>query len=455
MLMARCLSAVASRIDGRLSGTDSNFGVVGTDSRTLPRGALFVAIVGERFDGNAYVAAAAERGAAGAIVSRLQDVPLPQIEVDDTRQAFGAMAKAWRENFDIPVIAVTGSAGKTTVKELTAAILAVGRTLCVTEGNLNNDIGVPLSLMRLAEDDELMVVELGANHAGEIEGLGGLVEPTIAVITNAGAAHLEGFGSIAGVAKAKGELLDCLPADGVAVLNADDEYFDDWRQRAGHRRVVSFGLSESADYRLVGEPTTDRNGSSFSVRMPDGQTVDVRLALFGRANLVNALAAIAAASAAGASVAEIREGLAGVRPVKGRMCRLNGKNGATLIDDSYNANPSAARAALDFLAGCPGTRIFVLGDMLELGVAQRELHREIGRYAVGRCDRLVAIGDLAAEAAVGFGSQGSEFSDIDSARDAVLESLAPDVTVLVKASRSIGLDRLVKALAAADGVESC
>jgi len=453
--MARRLAAVASRIDGRLSGADSEFGVVGTDSRTLPAGALFVAIVGEKFDGNAYVAAAAERGAAGAIVSRLQDVPLPQIEVADTRRAFGAMAKAWRENFDIPVIAVTGSAGKTTVKELTAAILAVGKKLCVTEGNLNNDIGVPLSLMRLAADDQLMVVELGANHAGEIAELGRLVEPTIAVITNAGAAHLEGFGSIAGVARAKGELLDCLPADGVVVLNADDKYFDDWRRRAGQRRIVSFGLSESADYRLVGEPATDSDGSNFSVGMPDGQTIDIRLPLFGRANLVNALAAIAAASAAYATVAEIREGLAGVRPVKGRMCRLTGRNGATLIDDSYNANPSAARAALDYLAGCPGLRIFVLGDMLELGAAERTLHREIGQYAVGRCDRLFAIGGLAAEAAEGFGPLGSTFYDIEAARDALLEMLNPEATVLVKASRSIGLDRLVTALAAADGGEPC
>jgi UDP-N-acetylmuramoyl-tripeptide--D-alanyl-D-alanine ligase len=325
----------------------------------------------------------------------------------------------------------------------------------VTAGNLNNDIGVPLSLMRLAPDDQLLVVELGANHAGEIAGLGNLVEPTVAVITNAGAAHLEGFGSIAGVAKAKGELIDSLPDDGVAVLNADDDYFDEWRERAGRRRVVSFGLAGSADYRLVGEPGIRSNGSVFSVGMPDGRTIDIRLALFGRANLINALAAIAAASAAGATVAAIGEGLAGVRPVKGRMCPVKGLHGTTLIDDSYNANPSAARAALDFLADCEGQRIFVLGDMLELGAAERALHREIGQYAVGRCDRLVAVGDLAAQAAEAFGSRSSAFSDIDSARDAVLADLGPDVTVLIKASRSIGLDRLVTALADADGDESC
>jgi UDP-N-acetylmuramoyl-tripeptide--D-alanyl-D-alanine ligase len=389
------------------------------------------------------------------MVSRLQDVALPQIEVADTRRAFGAMAKAWRENFDIPVIAVTGSAGKTTVKELTASILGVSRKLCVTEGNLNNDIGVPLSLMRLDESDQLMVVELGANHAGEIAGLGDLVEPTIAVITNAGAAHLEGFGSIAGVAAAKGELIDCLPDDGTAVLNADDEFFEQWRERAGTRRILSFGFADAADYRLVGEILIDSRGSGFSVATPDGQRIEVRLALFGRANIANALAAIAAASAAGASADEIRKGLALARPVKGRMCRLSGKGGATVIDDSYNANPSAAKAALDYLAACQGKRIFVLGDMLELGAAERDLHREVGSYAIGRCDQLVAIGDLAAEAAKAFGSPGSSYADIDAAAAAVVARLAPDVTVLVKASRSVGLERLVQALAQAEGAKPC
>jgi UDP-N-acetylmuramoyl-tripeptide--D-alanyl-D-alanine ligase len=451
--MARSLSAVASKVDGRLAGADCAFGEVATDSRTLPAGALFVAIEGERFDGNEYVAAAAERGAVGALVSHVQDLPLPQIEVDDTRRAFGAMAKAWRENFEIPVVAVTGSAGKTTVKELTAAILGVGRKLCVTEGNLNNDIGVPLSLMRLDESDQMMVVELGANHAGEIASLGDLVKPTIAVITNAGAAHLEGFGSIAGVAAAKGELLDCLADDGVAVLNADDDYFEDWKKRAGTRRVVSFGFSEAADYRLDGGVETDSAGSHFFVRTPDGQRIEIRFGLFGRANLANALAAIAAASAAGATADEIRAGLSRARPVKGRMNRLAGKGGSTLIDDSYNANPSAARAALDFLAGAAGKRIFVLGDMLELGSEARALHREIGEYASGRCDQFVAIGDLAAEAARAYGANASCYQDIESAAASVSELLAPDVTVLIKASRSIGLDRLVKALA--EGGEPC
>jgi UDP-N-acetylmuramoyl-tripeptide--D-alanyl-D-alanine ligase len=453
--MARRLAAVARTIDGRLAGPDAAFGVVGTDTRTLPPGSLFVAIEGERFDGNDFVAVAAEKGAAGAMVSRLQDLPLPQIEVDDTRRAFGAMARAWRENFDIPVIAVTGSAGKTTVKELAGAILGTGRKVCITEGNLNNDIGVPLCLMRLDASDEAMVVELGANHAGEIANLGRLVEPTIAVITNAGAAHLEGFGSVAGVAAAKGELIDCLPDDGVAVLNADDAYFEEWRRRAGRRRVLSFGLDAPADYRPVGEAGAEDGGSRFVVATPGGDRLDIFLPLLGRANLANALAAIASASAAGARPDEIRRGLGGIRPVRGRMQKRRGLRGATLIDDSYNANPSAARSALDYLAARRGRRILALGDMLELGDESVALHREIGEYARGRCDALVAIGDLAAEAAEGFGDRASCFADIESAASMLREELAADVTVLIKASRSMGLERLVAALAEPEGSESC
>jgi UDP-N-acetylmuramoyl-tripeptide--D-alanyl-D-alanine ligase len=426
--MARRLSAVAERIGGRLSGGDASFGAVVTDTRSLPPGSLFVAIRGERFDGNAFVSAAAGQGAVGAIVSERQDVALPQIEVNDTRRAFG------------------GSAGKTTVKELIGSVLGMSGKVCMTEGNLNNDIGVPLSLMRLEPDDEAMVVELGANHAGEIANLGSLVEPTVAVITNAGPAHLEGFGSIAGVAAAKGELIDSLGTTGVAVLNADDDYFDEWRERAGSRRVVSFGWNESADVRPAGDIVSANGASRFTLAMPAGGHIDVRLALLGRANVANALAAAAAAHAAGSCADDIRRGLEAASAVKGRMRQLAGLRGATLIDDSYNANPSAARAALDYLAGCNGRRIFVLGDMLELGDDTRQLHREVGEYAASRCDELIAVGDLSREAADAFGSGATPLADIDAAAAVLRKRMSPDVTVLIKASRSIGLDRLVAAL---------
>jgi UDP-N-acetylmuramoyl-tripeptide--D-alanyl-D-alanine ligase len=445
--MARRLSAVAASVAGRLIGEDAAFGAVSTDTRSLVPGSLFVAIRGERYDGNDYIAAAAERGAVGALVSRPGKAGVAQIAVADTRIAFGDMARAWRGNFAIPVVAITGSAGKTTVKELCAAILGVNRKVCVTEGNLNNDIGVPLILMRLDSSHEALVVELGANHAGEIANLGAIVEPTIAVITMAGPAHLEGFGSLEGVALAKGELIDSLPADGVAVLNADDRFFPEWRRRAGRRTVLSFGFAASANVRLDGVPEVSGEGSRFTIAMPHRRRIEVRLPLLGRANVGNALAAAAAASAAGASDEDIRQGLAKARAVKGRMHPLRGRAGATLIDDSYNANPSAARAALDFLATCGGTRIFVLGDMLELGAEAEALHAGVGEYARGRCDLLVTVGKLAARAAEGFGAAAQRFDTLEAAAPELLGRLGPGVTVLVKASRSMGLDRLVAMLA--------
>ena len=453
--MARRLSAVAESVAGRLIGADTEFGTVSTDTRSLAPGSLFVAIRGERFDGNDYVAAAAERGAVGALVSRPGAARVAQIAVTDTRLAFGDMARAWRRNFAIPVVAVTGSAGKTTVKELCAAILGVNRKICVTEGNLNNDIGVPLILMRLDASHEALVIELGANHAGEIAHLGAIVEPTIAVITMAGPAHLEGFGSLEGVARAKGELIDALPADGVAVLNADDRFFPEWRRRAGDRRVLSFGFAAAADVRLDGTALVSGAGSRFTIAMPRDRRIEVRLPLLGRANVGNALAAAAAASAAGASDEDIRRGLAKARAVKGRMHPLPGRGGATLIDDSYNANPSAARAALDFLATCNGERIFVLGDMLELGAEAESLHAGVGEYARGRCDLLVAVGRLAAGAALGFGAGAQSFASLEDAAPRLLERLGPGVTVLVKASRSMGLDRLVALLAQPAEDRSC
>lgn len=447
-MMARTLAAVACEVQGRLIGADQAFGLVTTDTRSLSPGALFVAIAGDRFDGNDFINDAHAKGAAGALVSRVAASPLPQIEVRDTRRAFGAMARAWRESFPIPVVAVTGSSGKTTVKELIAAILGVSRAICVTQGNLNNDIGVPLTLMRLSEEHDALVVELGANHAGEIDYLAGLVQPTVAVITNAAAAHLEGFGSLEGVAAAKGELFDHLPRAGTAVINADDRFRAEWLARAPCEFKVTFGFAPQADCRVIGEPTFGASGSEFTMRLPDGEELDVLLPLLGRQNVANALAAAAAAQAVGVSAEDIAAGLARAVPVRGRLRAVAGKGGATLIDDSYNANPGSVRAALDHLAALGGRRILVLGNMAELGPTARALHREIGEYARGRCDELLAIGDLATEAVAAFGSSGRSLGDIDAACVALVPQLTNGVTVLVKGSRVMGLDRLVKALEA-------
>jgi UDP-N-acetylmuramoyl-tripeptide--D-alanyl-D-alanine ligase len=407
---------------------------------------LFVAIPGDRFDGNDFVGEALAKGAAGALVSRLASAPLPQIEVRDSRRALGAMARAWRASFAIPLIAVTGSSGKTTVKELIAAILGVSRSVCVTQGNLNNDIGVPLTLLRLSNEHDAAVIELGANHGGEIDYLASLAQPTVGVITNAAAAHLEGFGSLRGVCVAKGELLDHLPRAGTAVLNADDQFRSDWVARSRCEFTVTFGFAENADCRVTGEPVYMATGSEFPMRLPDGAEADVWLPLLGRQNVANALAAAAAAQAIGVSTDDIVAGLARAAPVRGRLRAAAGRNGATIIDDSYNANPGSVRAALDHLAHLSGRRILVLGNMAELGVTAPALHREIGEYARGRCDLLLAIGELAGEAATAFGSAGRLVANLEAARAALEPLLASDVTILVKGSRVMGLDRLVKTL---------
>ncbi len=444
--MARTLAAVAREVQGTLVGADRAFGVVTTDTRALGPGSLFVAIPGDRFDGNDFVDEASAKGAAGALVSRLATSPLPQIEVRDSRRALGAMGRAWRASFSLPVVAVTGSSGKTTVKELVAAILGVSRSICVTQGNLNNDIGVPLTLMRLTHEHDALVIELGANHAGEIDYLARLAQPTVGIITNAAEAHLEGFGSLRGVCAAKGELLDHLPRAGTAVLNADDQFCRDWVARSRCEFTVTFGFAANADCRVLGEPHFRATGSEFRMRLPDGEEADVWLPLLGRQNVANALAAAAAAQAIGASSEDIVAGLARAAPVRGRLRAVPGRNGATIIDDSYNANPGSVHAALDHLAALSGRRILVFGNMAELGPTAPALHQEIGEYARGRCDVLLAIGDLASEAATVFGAAGQCLPDIEAAREALDPLLTSDTTVLVKGSRVMGLDRLVRTL---------
>jgi len=446
--MARTLSAVAREVGGELVGEDSEFEGVSIDSRELESGSLFVAISGDRFDGNDFLADAQSKGAAGAVVSRLASLSLPQVRVLDTRDAFAQVARAWRGNFSIPVIAVTGSNGKTTVKALIANILGARREICVTRGNLNNDLGVPLTLMELGEEDEVLVIELGANHPGEIGYLSELAQPTVGVITNANAAHLEGFGSIAGVAAAKGELLDHLPRAGTAVINADDKHCADWRARSQAEKVISFGLGNGADCKVNGEIVVEPEGSRFTLQLPEGAELQMQLPLAGRHNVLNSLAAAAAAHAVGASGEEIQTGLSQAHAVEGRLNLLPGRGGAMIIDDSYNANPESTRAALDFLRECKGNRLFVLGDMAELGETAPALHREIGEYARECCDALFAIGDLSRHAAAGYGGDGRFFSELASLQQALEPLLAEDTTFLLKGSRVMELDRLVARLGA-------
>jgi len=438
------LSGAARAINARQEGEDRTFNGVSTDSRTLQRGELFVALHGPHYDGHAFLGDAQSRGAAAAMVSRKVEVDLPRLVVDDTRLALGRLAAAWRAGFAIPVVGVTGSNGKTTVKEMLAAILGEAGPVLATRGNLNNDIGLPLTLLRLRREHRFAVIEMGASHAGEIAYLTGLTRPTVALVTNAGPAHLEGFGSLEGVARAKGELFANLPNDGVAVINADDPFAPLWRELAGKRRCVGFGLQAPAEVSAAW--LGDATGTRLSVQHPDG-IVEVSLKLPGRHNVMNALAAAAAALAAGADPAMIKHGLERMAPVKGRLETRAGGNGAAVIDDTYNANPLSLRAALEVLGLCRGDKVLVLGDMAELGADAEALHAQAGRQAreLG-VDRLYAVGPLSRAAADAFGAGGQHFPSEAELVAGLGPELRAGVTLLVKGSRSMHMERVVEAM---------
>jgi len=451
-LFTLTLAGLARCAEGRLVGEDRAVDGISTDSRSLRAGQLFVALRGDRFDGHEFASAAAARGAGGLLVERPLPIDLPQVLVPDTLQALTACARAQRRRFRHPVVAVTGSNGKTTTKEMIGAILSRKGPCLITKGNLNNHIGVPLTLLDLRQEHRHAVIEMGANHGGEIAHLASIAEPGIALVTNAGAAHLEGFGSLDGVAAGKGELFASLPSDGVAVINADDRYASLWRSAAAGRGLLTFGVEHPADFTARHIVTSlESNGprQQFDLVTPIG-TERVCLDLAGLHNLRNALAAAAAAHAAGADFVDIAAGLAAVRPVKGRLEFRRAINGALLVDDSYNANPASVRAGLDTFRAVTGPRWLVLGDMMELGSGAGLLHAEIGRYAKETgIERLLALGPQSRFAVDAFGAGGVWFEDIDDLIAEAQRSLVPDVVVLVKGSRANRLERVTAALARA------
>ncbi len=451
------LLSVAARIAGGVVyGADTAFDAVSIDTRTLNAGALYVAINGERYDGHVFAAEAVARGAQALLVSARQDVAVPQIVVKDTRLALGKIAAAWRAMFTLPVIGVTGSNGKTTVKEMIAAILRQRGEVLVTQGNLNNDLGVPLTLFGLRAHHQYAVIEMGANHLGEIAYVAGLAKPTVALITNAGAAHLEGFGSLEGVARGKGEIYEALAADGVAVLNANDAFAAYWRRLIGARRMISFGLA-GAEVSLVEGSERLEQGveltTAFSLRTPQGET-PVQLHLLGRHNQINACAAAAAALAVGATLEHIRCGLAAMRAVKGRLQLKRAGARANVIDDSYNANPDSARAALQVLVDLPGRSVFVMGDMGELGADAEDLHAALGAEArMMGVSELYTTGALCAAAASAFGPGARHFStqaDLISALRRRVRQSEETLMLLVKGSRRARMENVVEALVSAE-----
>jgi UDP-N-acetylmuramoyl-tripeptide--D-alanyl-D-alanine ligase len=441
------LSEAAAMLGVPFTGTDAEVLRVSTDSRSIQPGDLFIALRGEKFDGGAFAAQALQQGAAGVVLDAAQAPDIASaIRVDDTRLALGRLAAAWRQRFAIPVVAITGSNGKTTVKEMLAAILRVetGSDTAVlhTEGNLNNDIGLPLMLLRLRETHQFAVLEMGMNHTGEIDYLTRLARPDVAVVNNALSAHIGFLGSLENIARAKGEIFNGLSDAGIAVFNADDAHAWLWRESNARRSVIDFGLMQPAA--VHGQYRPGDFGSALTLTLPDA-TFDIALQVPGEHNAMNALAAAAAAFALDVSHRSIVAGLSGFTGVKGRLQRKAALHGSTFIDDTYNANPDSVRAALAVLAQRPGKKVLVLGDMGELGHDAAAMHREIGLAArAASVDRLLALGELTKETVAAFGTGAMHFERIQELLAELENELTPDTTVLVKGSRFMQMERVVQ-----------
>src|SRR5436190_10159997 len=449
----------AALMNGRVSGSEARFTAVSTDSRNIGRGELFVALRGERFDGHEFLAAATSRGAAAAVIDRnyAGAFPLPVVIVDDTKRALGELAHRWRERFSPALIAVTGSNGKTTVKEMVAAILrrhAGEASVLATSGNLNNDIGVPLMLLRLRREHRYCAIELGMNHPGEIAQLAAITAPTVALVNNAQREHQEFMQSVEAVARENGAVIEALGPTGTAVFPADDPHAPLWQAMAAARPVLTFAL-ESAKADISGRAHWHSNGRgahwALELHTPAGDA-PVVLSLAGLHNVKNALAAAACALAAGAPLAAIVRGLEAFQPVKGRSqlkSVTRGDKRLTLIDDSYNANPDSVRAAIDVLSQLPSPQWLVLGDMGEVGNQGPAFHKEVGEYAKARgIAALWTAGTQSAEAAAAFGA-GARHFDSATALVAALHEAPAFEAALVKGSRFMKMEQVVEALHAA------
>jgi UDP-N-acetylmuramoyl-tripeptide--D-alanyl-D-alanine ligase len=417
---------------------------VSTDTRSVRAGELFVALRGDKFDGHDFLDQAKQSGAVAAMVDRrfTAQPPLPVVVVQDTKLALGSLAKGWRSRFQPALIALTGSNGKTTVKEMLAAILrcnAGKEAVLATAGNLNNDIGLPLTLLRMRDEHRWCAIELGMNHKGEIAYLADLAAPTVALVNNAQREHLEFMNSIEEVAAENASVYAALPADGVAVVNADDAHAAFFRKAAGKRRVIDFGLEKNA--LVSGGYTLKGLTSEIDVRTPSGEA-HATLSIPGLHNVRNALAAAACAFAVGIKEKIIGEGLSAFRPYTGRLQVKTATGGATVIDDTYNANPDSVRAAIDVLAACPAPTVLVLGDMGEVGEQGAKFHREVGAYASSKgISTLYALGEATKDAVEAFGSSGRHFDSVES-----LVAAIQGRSILVKGSRFMKMERVVAAL---------
>ncbi len=425
---------------------DLEINSISIDTRTLKAGDVYIAIKGENHDGHAFIEHAIECGAAGIIVSNPIDCSLPHLWVTDTRKALGIIAAEHRQQFDCPVIALTGSCGKTTVKNMIAAILQeMGSTLS-TAGNYNNDIGAPLTLLRLTSEHEYAVLELGANHPGEIAYITRLVKPDVALITNVAPAHLEGFGCLEGVAQAKAEIFQGLSSTGTALINADDQFADYWQQLLSEAHVVCFGMKQTAEVKAKLNAWHQHVFPELRLQTPLGE-IDIQCPLPGQHQVYNVLAAAAAVLAVGASHKQIKAGIEGMAQSPGRLQILQAEAGFTVIDDSYNANPGSVDVALQTLQQFPGPRIFVLGDLGELGPSGPEYLKQIGldakHYGV---NALYSCGDLSQHASDSFGEGAQHFAQQEDLITTLKSTSLAKAVLLIKGSRSAAMENVVKAL---------
>ncbi|HQQ34268.1 MAG TPA: UDP-N-acetylmuramoyl-tripeptide--D-alanyl-D-alanine ligase [Methylophilus sp.] len=447
------LSELAAVTKGELRGTDARFTSVGSDSRNIAKGQLFVAIKGDKFDGNTFAAQAVAQGAVGALVSDENVRDVPNVLVKNTRLALGELAHHWRAKQVLKMVAVTGSAGKTTVKEMIAAILRAADCgdVLATEGNLNNDIGMPLTLLKLNENHRFAVIEMGMNHEGEIRYLTHVASPDVVLVNNAGTAHIGELGSREAIARAKGEIYEGLDKDGIAIINADDDFADYWRSLNAGRKVLTFGLNNPSDISIKSialEANQDAPSRQVVLSTPQGE-INVNLQMPGEHNVRNALAAATAALALGAPLIAIQQGLGSFGGVPGRLARFAGLHGAMVVDDSYNANPDSMKAALDVLSSHSGQKIFVMGAMGELGADAPNMHAEIGVYAREKgIDTLLGLGDDTRYAVDAFGTGAQYFASLEALLEAVSGLMKRNVMVLVKGSRFMQMERVIKAIVA-------
>ncbi len=454
MMIEMTLSEIAACVTGTLIGEDVLVNGVSIDTRTLKNRQLYIAIEGKNFDGHNFIELAEQAGASAVLTHKKLETNLPQIVINDTQLALAELSGAWREKMALKVIGVTGSNGKTTTKEMLAAILSVNNSVLFTQGNLNNEIGVPVTLLKLSPEHRFAVIEMGANHTGEIAYTSRFAKADVVIITNVGAAHLEGFGDVNGVARAKGEIIETLNPNGVAVLNADDAFFDYWQNIAGSRKIITFGIENVADVFAKNIDVKIEN-RQFVTRFDletNGEKISINLPLAGNHNVLNALAATAATLAFGISLEQIKQGLETMSPVNGRLQLLCGRLGNWIINDTYNANTASLKAALDILDKCGGEHWVILGAFGELGDDTERLHFEIGEtlknYGV---KRLFAVGELTQQTVAAFGENAQHFFSQTELLAALMPELTGNETILIKGSRLQRMENITTALVESTG----